>query len=68
MVHDVILTRIIGIWTLRNLFERGENTAYSAAWENDLMEVLVCVLEVEAQGVLTLQGGNRKATGILTSV
>jgi hypothetical protein len=48
MAHDVILTRIMGMWTLRNLFEGGENTAYSAAWEADPMEVLVCVPEVEA--------------------
>jgi hypothetical protein len=49
MAHDVILTRIIGTWAVRNLFEGGEDTAYSgAAWEADPMEVLICVLEVEA--------------------
>jgi hypothetical protein len=49
MAHNVILTRIIGMWTLRNLFEGRENTAYSAAaWEADPVEVLVCVLDVEA--------------------
>ena len=36
------------MWTLRDLFEGGENTAYNAAWKADPMEVLVCVLEVEA--------------------
>ena len=49
MAHDIILTRVIGMWMLRNLFEGGENTAYNAAtWEADPMEVLVCVPEVEA--------------------
>jgi hypothetical protein len=48
MAHNVILTRIIGMWTLRNLFDGGENTAYGAAWEADPMEVLVCAPEVEA--------------------
>ncbi len=48
MAYDVILTRVIGVRTLRNLFEGGENAAYNAAWEADLVKVLVCVLEVEA--------------------
>ena len=41
--------RIIGMWTLRNLFGGGENAAYSAAWEADPIEVLVRVpAELEA--------------------
>jgi hypothetical protein len=48
MAYDVILTRVIGVRTLRNLFEGGEHTTYNATWEADPVKVLVCVLEVEA--------------------
>jgi hypothetical protein len=46
------------MWTLRNVFEGCEDTAYSVAWEADPVEVLVLYacprLKFEAQRVLSL--------------